>query len=177
MLLPVGLIHALFLWMLAGTTVRGPAPTALEHFLVTIVDTNNPLRVSAESPPLVREIAVLQDPADPSVGLGTLPVVQIAQQNELSVSASPQLLDSDSAPTESFARQGGLLPGERALVVLRIQVLSDGRAGGVEVDVSSGSEQVDRAAMDYVRSLTWLPARFNNLAEATWIRMGITLVA
>lgn len=176
-LLPVGLMHALFLWMLAATTVNGPAPASLEHLLVTIVETNNPVRASADSSPKVRNIAVLQDPSDPSMSLTSLPDVQIQQENSLSVASSPQLLDSESPPTQSFARQGGLLPGERALVVLRIQVLPDGQAGDVEIDVSSGSDQVDRAARDYARALTWVPARLNNLAESMWIRMGVTLAA
>ncbi len=44
-------------------------------------------------------------------------------------------------------------------VVLRIQVLANGRAGTVEVTRSSGKPQLDEAAVAAVRNWKFIPAR------------------
>ena len=76
-----------------------------------------------------------------------------------------------------FARLGGLLPGETANVVLRVEVLADGRAGEVAVDVSSGSDQVDHAAVAYAKAIRWLCGAVDGTPETMWVRIGITLRA
>jgi TonB family protein len=60
-------------------------------------------------------------------------------------------------------------------VVLRIEVLTSGSVGRVEVDVSGGSDPVDAAAIDYVRSLKWIGGRIDGQPENIWIRWGVRL--
>jgi hypothetical protein len=45
------------------------------------------------------------------------------------------------------------------------------------VDVTSGSRQVDQAAMDYARHLRWFAGRSNETPEAMWIRWSVRLQA
>jgi protein TonB len=49
-------------------------------------------------------------------------------------------------------------------VVLRIQVLSSGRAGSVEVSRSSGKPQLDQAAVDAVKNWKFIPAKRGDTA-------------
>lgn len=52
--------------------------------------------------------------------------------------------------------------GEEGRVLMKVLVGSDGSAKDVEVEVSSGSERLDHAAVHAVRKWRFLPARKNN---------------
>ncbi len=86
-------------------------------------------------------------------------------------------IDPATPDVAAYPRQAGLLEGERAVVILRIQVQPDGRAGPVLVDASIGSAQVDEAAAAYARQLAWVPGRWHDIAEAIWVRYSVHLVA
>jgi len=73
--------------------------------------------------------------------------------------------------------QAALLPGEGATVVLRIEVLTSGEPGRIEADVTSGSRQVDQAAIAYARQHYRYAGRVRELSEAMWIRWGVRLQA
>ena len=53
--------------------------------------------------------------------------------------------------------------------MLRVLVTAAGAPGKVEVDVSSGSEALDRAAQDAVRSWRFVPARRGDAAVDAWV--------
>ncbi|MFL6605670.1 MAG: TonB family protein [Steroidobacteraceae bacterium] len=76
-----------------------------------------------------------------------------------------------------FIARAALLPGEGATVVLRVEVLETGIPGRVEIDVSSGSNQVDQAAVSYARTQRWYAGRVDGLAHSVWIRWGVRLQA
>jgi TonB family protein len=76
-----------------------------------------------------------------------------------------------------YVTQAALLPGEGATVVLRVEVLSTGEPGRIDVEVSSGSRQVDQASMDYARQLRWYAGHIADRAEPMWIRWGVRLQA
>jgi len=61
--------------------------------------------------------------------------------------------------------------------VLRIEVLDTGEPGRIEVDASSGSAQVDQAAINYARTLHWYAGRMDGTPHAMWIRWGVRLQA
>jgi len=169
-------IHALALWAVSATSP--PRPARIEQSLhAVLVLTNNPVRQSEDLAPLVRDTVVLQDPIDPASSLPTLPVIQFAEPNGGAVRVAPQLLDKTPPPIAPFARQAGLLSGESATVVLRLEVLRDGSVGRVDVDVSSGSAQVDEAARAYARLLLWVPGRYQDEEQVTWVRYGVRLAA
>ncbi len=144
---------------------------------MTLIQSNNPTRVTAEQPPSVHEVLVLQDSTEPVTSLPAPPVINYAEPNAQAVSVAPQLLDTAPPDTEPFAKLAGLLPGESAVVVLRVEVLSDGRVGQVQVDVSSGKSEVDEAAIDYARELAWIPGRLHGMEQSTWVRQSVRLAA
>lgn len=49
--------------------------------------------------------------------------------------------------------------GEEGLVMLRVQVTQDGKAGSVELESSSGSNRLDQAALEAVKKWQFVPAK------------------
>ena len=115
----------------------------------------------------------------------SVPTVHIEQpaidaytlRNEAARVAAPTLQPDARTQIASYVQQAALLPGEGATVVLRIEVLESGDPGRIEVDATSGSAQVDQAAVDYARTLHWYAGRMNGVPHATWIRWGVRLQA
>jgi TonB family protein len=97
--------------------------------------------------------------------------------NAAALMASPSIQDDSALDRAQFARDAGLLPGEGATVVLRVEVLETGLAGRVEIDISSGSGQMDRAAVAYTRTRHWSAGRTVGSPHAMWIRFGVRLQA
>ena len=173
----VGAVHGLGLWALATATETRRAPAELRTITMAEILTNNPEKVTTTRPALVHEIEVLQDPAEPAIGLPLAPTIRFANANPGAVTTAPQPLDSELPDMRPYAQLAGLRPGESAVVVLRIEVLPSGHAGQVEVDVSSGSRQVDDAAVAYAQALSWVPGRMRGSELATWVRQGVRLAA
>jgi len=59
--------------------------------------------------------------------------------------------------------------GEEGSVLLRVEVLADGRAGRMELVRSSGHDRLDRAACDAVRTARFLPALANGRPVIAWV--------
>ena len=173
----VSAAHGLVAWALSSSTTPSRSAPMLESLTATLIMTNNPARASDTPPSLVQHVVVLQDVAVPAMSLLVTPLREFAESNASAVSVAPQLLDREPPDMAPFAKQAGLLAGESAVVVLRIEVLPDGGVGQVVVDSSSGSLQVDEAAMAYVRQFVWLPGRLHGIEESTWVRQGVRLVA
>jgi TonB family protein len=89
---------------------------------------------------------------------------------------APQLMDGslDSSP---FARAAGLQPGQGATVVLRLEVLTSGELGRVEVEVSGGTPDIDRAAVAYARALVWTGGMIDGRPATIEIRWAARLQA
>ena len=173
----VGAVHGLAIWALASTATFRPSATELRSLPAVLILTNNITRVSAEPQPPMRDVVVLEDPTGKTMTVPAPPVVRFAEINAAAVIVAPQLLDTDPPDMAPFARQAGLRPGESAVVVLRVEVLPGGHVGQVEVDVSSGSRQVDEAAVAYVQILAWVPGRLHGIETSTWVRQGVRLIA
>lgn len=169
--------HALAGWALYSSTTFLRQLPSLQNLPVVLILTNNPGRASPEQGVELTDVVVRQDPEDPRMGLPTPPLFRYAESNEGAVSVAPQLLDADRPDVVPFARKAGLLPGESAVVVLNVEVLADGRVGQVQVDTSSGSDQIDQVAMEYARLLAWIPGRLHGMEERTWVRQGVRLAA
>jgi TonB family protein len=169
-------IHALGAWALSTSTpIR---PMAVEQSLhAVLMLTNNPARVTDERLPLVPDAVVLQDPSEPVISLPPPPVFGLAERNSGAVTVAPQLVDSDQPTVAPYAHQAGLLPGESAVVILRIEVLPDGHAGQIEIDVSSGSQQVDEAAVAYAQRFLWVPGSLSGMDTRIWVRQSVRLAA
>jgi TonB family protein len=141
------------------------------------IQTNSRERISDQRVPLITQAMVLQDPADPRMGLPASPAFRMDDPNDGAVSVAPRMLDGSLSDLKVYARRAGLQPGQSAFVVLLIEVLPDGRVGQVQVDVSSGLEQVDLAAVEYARSLEWIGGRSADNEYSIRIRYGVRLSA
>jgi TonB family protein len=98
-------------------------------------------------------------------------------RNGSALSAAPTLIGISQPDMRAYVRQASLSRGEGATVVLRIEVLESGDPGRIQIDASSGSRQIDQAAIDYARTLHWNAGRVNGVARAVWIRWGVRLQA
>ena len=63
--------------------------------------------------------------------------------------------------------------GVQGTTLLRVQVLEDGRVGGIDVEQSAGHPDLDQAATDAVRRWRFEPARRGEQAVAMWVRLPV----
>lgn len=98
-------------------------------------------------------------------------------RNDSAAVVAPTLQGDGHSGIQPYLQQTGLRPGQGATVVLRIEVLESGDPGRIEIDASSGSQQVDQAAMDYARIQHWYAGRTNGTPRPMWVRWGVRLQA
>jgi periplasmic protein TonB len=63
--------------------------------------------------------------------------------------------------------------GIEGVVTLRFEVLANGKVGTVQVQQSAGREDLDRAAMEAVRTWLFEPARRGKEAVAVWVTLPV----
>ncbi len=63
--------------------------------------------------------------------------------------------------------------GYEGEVILRVEVLKDGRVGGIEVKRSSGYEILDRSALKAVKLWRFVPAKKGEKAISQWVNIPI----
>jgi len=63
--------------------------------------------------------------------------------------------------------------GREGQVILRVLVDDQGRSKHVEINRSSGSEALDRAAAEAIKRWRFIPARYGDKAVESWIRIPI----
>lgn len=63
--------------------------------------------------------------------------------------------------------------GREGRVLLRVLVDDQGRSKRVEINNSSGSEALDRAAAEAIKRWRFVPARYGDKAVESWIRIPI----
>ena len=64
--------------------------------------------------------------------------------------------------------------GEVGRVLLRVRVSIDGRAEAVELATSSGSDRLDKAALDAVRRWRFVPARQAGVPVEAWVKVPLS---
>ncbi len=78
-------------------------------------------------------------------------------------------LDNPPPPYPPIARRSG----EQGRVLLRVLVAPSGAAEAVELRTSSGSDRLDRAAVETVRRWRFVPARRGTEPVAAWVLVPI----
>ena len=63
--------------------------------------------------------------------------------------------------------------GKEGRVLLRVLVDEQGKSKSVEVDASSGSEALDRAAAEVIKRWLFSPARYGNKSVESWVKIPI----
>ncbi len=63
--------------------------------------------------------------------------------------------------------------GWEGTVLLRVQVLASGKPGEIQVQKSSGRQQLDDAALAAVKRWSFVPAKQGDVAQNGWVSMPI----
>jgi len=84
--------------------------------------------------------------------------------------SAPRYLDNPKPVYPLEARQKGY----HGKVLLKVEVLSNGRVGEVKVERSSGYEILDQSALATVKKWRFLPAKRGKIAILSWVNILIT---
>jgi TonB family protein len=159
-------------------SVNRTASVALPIMNTWIVGVEPTSSRKADSDALMPAITVARVLIDPNEVISALPppIIRIAAEpNGAAVSVAPQWDDSSAVDVRPYAQAAGLLPGEGATVVLRIEVLPDGDIGQVVVDTSGGSAQVDAQAVQFARAQRWISGAEQGVSKSMWMRWAVRL--
>jgi TonB family protein len=169
----VGLAHLVAIWALQSSTRFSQRPrqslVVMEiHLLPRIRTLDDPVIVTA--PELIH--VALEKPM-----IDLIPIVDVPRPltQSMGVGTVPPTAESAGVSKAAYVAAAGLVPGDGATVVLRIEVLDSGEVGRVEVDVSSRDPRIDEAAMAYVRAWHWRSGTRNGEPQSMWIRLGVRL--
>jgi len=174
----IGVLHLSVVWTLDRSTRHAEPSAGMPDSLVTVLikprisDTGGDSRGADLSKLIVRI-------PDPSAAVHIEPVELgfFVSRNNAATVAAPSLEGDGHRGIDPYVREAALAPGHGATVVLRIEVLDTGEPGRIEIDVSSGDVQVDRAAVDYARVQRWSAGRITGVPSTMWIRWAVRLQA
>lgn len=128
----------------------------------------------APMPPAVTQQQPVQEPAPQPVAAPKAVEAEPAPQPEPEPVIEPPrfgvaYLNNPPPSYPSLSRR----MGEEGRVILRVLVGADGKPQGVEVENGSGSERLDKAALDAVRKWKFIPARRNNEAISAYVLVPV----
>jgi len=106
---------------------------------------------------------------NPSPPKESNPLAKIPSLSEEVLMVQPQYAENPRPIYPQEARRKGY-EGE---VLLRVEVLADGRVGGIEVKRSSGYEILDRSALKAVKQWRFVPAKRGERAISQWVNIPI----
>ena len=174
----VAVLHAAAISVLLQSYGHFPSRERASEALTTLF--LRPAIHEGKSTLLGPDASMLIVPTDtpiPELNIPAPPIAYETARAEGAAITAPTLRPDNAVPMAPFVAQAALLPGEGATVVLKIEVLTTGEPGSIEVDASSGSRQVDGAAIDYARQHRWYAGRVGQISESMWIRWGVRLQA
>ena len=64
--------------------------------------------------------------------------------------------------------------GYHGKVLLKVEVLTNGRVGNVEVEKSSSYEVLDQAALEAMKTWRFIPAKRGRIPMRSWVNILIT---
>jgi TonB family protein len=82
----------------------------------------------------------------------------------------PRYIENPKPAYPLEARQQGY----HGKVLLRVEVLTNGRVGKVEVEKSSGYEVLDRSALEAMKTWRFIPAKRGKVPIRSWVNIVIT---
>jgi protein TonB len=172
----VAALHAIALTALSRNYGHFPGPETARPPVMTIF--LRPAIHEADGTPPGPDLSMLVIPTDaPRLDIAVPGIAYDTTRNAGATVAAPSLRPDNAVSMAPFIAEAALLPGEGATVVLKIEILATGEPGRIEIDGSSGSRQVDQAAIDYARLHRWYAGRTGDRPQTMWIRWGVRLQA
>jgi TonB family protein len=137
-------------------------------------------RLIAENSDLDTEAASEVNLVDVPVEADSLQAVQFDYPDQdlsgiIGSASAPRPSGYQTMDTHRYAQRVGIPLGQAVTVVLIVEVLRDGSVGSVNIATSGGSMAIDATAIEYVRSLHWIPGTTDHVAQAMRIRFPVTL--
>lgn len=164
-------------WYLNQCTVRITPVAATPQALVTVFVRQEIVEASPFQPPPISTV-VLELNSPPMTLPGDLTDIRFpVARNPLATIAAPSLDTSPQVSMAAYVRESGLAAGHGATVVLRIEVRESGQPGEIQIETSSGSHQIDQAAIDYARTQRWYAGRIDGEPSPMWVRWAVHLQA
>ena len=168
-------IHVLAFAVLSSLSLRADRgmakmSTPMEAALVETLARNEDSWLPAPPPEIAPGVIELPEPTlgdiSEDANEGTAPT--------LSGMFIPPRPDSTTpSGLSQFARQASLPAGKMVRVILRVEVLPDGSTGTVAIDTASGFPSADSAAVEYARTLRWVPASYGGEPTAMKVRLPV----
>jgi hypothetical protein len=172
-LLPIVVAHAAILYL--AHLPPDALPASSPEATMQVVFLSDP---AADTSTMVRPIAApdLLPIAPRPVPQPNAPVIDAGADPDVSAAGTraPFAIDPDKENC-SYANAAGLAPGDGATTVLLVEVLDTDKIGSVSVDVSGGTEAIDKAAMRFVRELTWVGGQSEGKPVPMKVRFAVHL--
>jgi TonB family protein len=173
--------HVLAVWTLINYSVSTTSRVSLPASPITII-LLTPTEVSSVPPQHVSTVRAKTPPKKAARLVSNIHMTVKTEVASLDTASSatvvaPRVLEEILPDLAPFAKMARLSPGQRSLVVLRVEILIDGSVGRIRIDVSSGNKLVDEAAMKYAQLTRWLPGSVGGIKENVWARYGVQLTA
>jgi protein TonB len=143
---------------LAPPPVHHTAPTPARHVIPVVPPVENQPRTAVSEAP---------------VDVPTAPPTAIQTATAAPPDVAPTALAYGSRTSVAYPKDS-LHLREQGTVLLRVLVDADGKVVSVEVEKSSGSPRLDRAAREAVKAWSFSPARHAGIAQQAWARVPIT---
>ncbi len=89
--------------------------------------------------------------------------------------SAPRLSRVQGVSPEAYARKAGVSPRHPVTVVLAILVQENGAVGDVRVVRSSGSDTIDAAALEYAKTVHWIPGTQDQKPQSMRITFPVVL--
>jgi len=173
----IGVLHLSAIWAL-DRSARHPRPSAdTPDSLVTVFTKPRISEDGGSTGPDLSKLVIRIPDSRAAVHIEPIELSFYVSRNTAATVAAPSLQGDGRQGIEPYVEKAALVPGQGATVVLRIEVLDTGAPGRIEVDVSSGSAQVDEAAVGYARAQRWYAGRMAGAPRTMWIRWAVRLQA
>jgi TonB family protein len=165
-------VLSLFIDVRQGAHIKDPRVLTQEVPITTRLITEN-------SEPSM-EAATEVNLADVPVETAALQAVQFDYPDQdlsgiIGSTSAPRPSVYQTMDTHRYAQQAGIPLGQAVTVVLIVEVLRDGSVGSVNIVTSGGSMAIDATAIEFVRSLHWVPGTRDHMAQPMRIRFPVTL--
>lgn len=152
--------------------IAPPPPTRPIPVMPTPAPLKTHPHVAPIAPPVVPVAAQIPNPPIATVDIAP-PALTLAPTDTATQDTAPSAIAYGSRTQVAYPVEA-LRNREQGTVVLSVLVGADGSVLGVEIEKSSGSRSLDRAAREAVGKWRFHPATRNGIAHSAWASVPVT---